>query len=126
MFGSWFDHVKGWLNAEDKARIMYISYEEMIMVRFNNTSQNCILQTFSTSLEDIWDELCVSVLQDLKDSVARMAQFLEKSLDPQVIEKIADRCVFKNMKQNKMSNYSQVPREIMDQTKSEFLRKGMF
>ncbi|XP_053197307.1 sulfotransferase 2B1-like [Scomber japonicus] len=93
MFGSWFDHVKGWLNAEDKERIMYISYEEMIM--------------------------------DLKDSVARMAQFLEKSLDPQVIEKIADRCVFKNMKQNKMSNYSQVPREIMDQTKSEFLRKGI-
>ncbi|XP_053196910.1 sulfotransferase 2B1-like [Scomber japonicus] len=93
MFGSWFDHVKGWLNAEDKARIMYISYEEMIM--------------------------------DLKDSVARMAQFLEKSLDPQVIEKIADRCVFKNMKQNKMSNYSQVPREFMDQTKSEFLRKGI-
>ncbi|CAK6970623.1 sulfotransferase 2B1-like [Scomber scombrus] len=93
MFGSWFDHVKGWLNAEDKERIMYISYEEMIM--------------------------------DLKDSVARMAQFLEKSLDAQVIEKIADRCVFKNMKQNKMSNYSQVPREFMDQTKSEFLRKGI-
>ncbi|XP_062298485.1 sulfotransferase 2B1-like [Scomber scombrus] len=93
MFGSWFDHVKGWLNAEDKERIMYISYEEMIT--------------------------------DLKESVARMSQFLEKSLDAQVIEKIADRCVFKNMKQNKMSNYSQVPRGFMDQTKSEFLRKGI-
>ena len=32
MFGSWFDHVKGWLNAKDQERIMYISYEEMIMV----------------------------------------------------------------------------------------------
>ena len=32
MFGSWFDHVKGWLNAEDKHHIMYISYEELIMV----------------------------------------------------------------------------------------------
>lgn len=32
-FGSWFDHVKSWLNAEDKDHIMYISYEEMIMVR---------------------------------------------------------------------------------------------
>ncbi|XP_037611726.1 sulfotransferase 2B1-like [Sebastes umbrosus] len=31
MFGSWFDHVKGWLNAEDKERIMHISYEEMKM-----------------------------------------------------------------------------------------------
>nr|XP_046232943.1 sulfotransferase 2B1-like [Scatophagus argus] len=93
MFGSWFDHIKSWLNAEDKEHIMYISYEEMIM--------------------------------DLKDSVARIAQFLEKSLDAEVIEKIADRCLFKNMKQNKMSNYSTVPREFMDQTKSEFLRKGI-
>ncbi|XP_070783036.1 sulfotransferase family 2, cytosolic sulfotransferase 2 [Enoplosus armatus] len=93
IFGSWFDHVKSWLNAEDKEQIMYISYEEMIM--------------------------------DLKDSVARIAQFLEKSLDTEVVEKIADRCLFKNMKQNDMSNYSAVPREVMDQTKSEFLRKGI-
>uniref|UniRef100_A0A668AQA9 Sulfotransferase n=1 Tax=Myripristis murdjan TaxID=586833 RepID=A0A668AQA9_9TELE len=35
MFGSWFDHIKGWLNAEDQERILYIAYEEMIMVRFS-------------------------------------------------------------------------------------------
>lgn len=93
MFGSWFDHVKGWLNAENKERILYISYEELIM--------------------------------DLKDCVTRISQFLEKPLDAQAIEKIADRCLFKNMKQNNMSNYSAVPREFMDQTKSEFLRKGI-
>ncbi|CAG5911620.1 unnamed protein product [Menidia menidia] len=93
MFGSWFDHVKSWLNVEDKKFIMYISYEEMIM--------------------------------DLKDSVSRIAQFLEKALDAEVIEKIAERCLFKNMKQNNMSNYSQVPHEIMDPTKSEFFRKGI-
>ncbi|XP_040922363.1 sulfotransferase 2B1-like [Toxotes jaculatrix] len=93
MFGSWFDHVKGWLSAEDRGHIMYISYEEMIM--------------------------------DLKDSVTRISQFLEKPLDTEVIEKIADRCLFKNMKQNDMSNYSIVPCEFMDQTKSEFLRKGI-
>ncbi|XP_041818215.1 sulfotransferase 2B1-like isoform X1 [Chelmon rostratus] len=92
MFGSWFDHVKSWLNAEDKEHIMYISYEELIM--------------------------------DLKDSVARIAQFLEKRLDAEVMEKIAERCLFKNMKLNRMSNYSTTPREFMDQTKSEFLRKG--
>uniref|UniRef100_A0A4W6BM27 Sulfotransferase n=1 Tax=Lates calcarifer TaxID=8187 RepID=A0A4W6BM27_LATCA len=93
MFGSWFDHVKSWLNAEDKQHIMYICYEEMIM--------------------------------DLKDSVARIAQFLEKPLDAEVVEKIADRCLFKNMKQNNMSNYSMVSCEFIDQTKSEFLRKGI-
>lgn len=93
MFGSWFDHVKGWLNAKDQDRIMYIAYEEMI-----------------------WD---------LRDSVARISQFTEKSLSSEVIEKIADHCLFKSMKQNKMSNYSLVPSEFMDQAKSEFLRKGV-
>ena len=67
---------------------------------------------------------CGSVLQDLEDSVTRIAQFLGKSLDAEVIKKIADRCLFQNMKKNKMSNYSAVPNEIMDQKKSEFLRKG--
>lgn len=33
IFGSWFDHVKGWLNAKDKESIMYISYEELLKVR---------------------------------------------------------------------------------------------
>lgn len=32
MFGSWFDHVKGWLKAKDQDHIFYISYEEMIQV----------------------------------------------------------------------------------------------
>lgn len=68
----------------------------------------------------------VLVLQDLKDSVSKIAQFLNKPLDSEVVEGIAERCVFKNMKQNKMSNYSMVPPEFMDQSKSEFLRKGKF
>ncbi|KAI4798517.1 hypothetical protein KUCAC02_021995, partial [Chaenocephalus aceratus] len=62
-------------------------------------------------------------MMDLKDSVCNMAQFLQKSLDDEAIEKIADQCLFKNMKKNNMSNYSTVPREIRDQTKSGFLRK---
>ncbi|KAM9816991.1 sulfotransferase 2B1-like [Neosynchiropus ocellatus] len=61
---------------------------------------------------------------DLKDAVTRLAGFLEKPLDAEVIETIADKCLFKNMKQNKMSNYSQVSPKFFDRTKSEFLRKG--
>lgn len=65
-----------------------------------------------------------SVEQDLEKSVATIAKFLNKCLDSEVVKKIAERCMFKNMKQNKMSNYSAVPTEFMDQRKSEFLRKG--
>lgn len=93
MFGSWFEHVKGWLNAEDQDHVMYISYEEMIL--------------------------------DLKESVSKMARFMGKSLSEEVSAKIADNCTLKNMKRNKMSNYSLVPEELMDRKKSEFLRKGI-
>ncbi|XP_048869820.1 sulfotransferase 2B1-like [Brienomyrus brachyistius] len=31
LFGSWFDHVKGWISAQDQDQTMYISYEEMIL-----------------------------------------------------------------------------------------------
>ncbi|XP_062381982.1 sulfotransferase 2B1-like isoform X2 [Sardina pilchardus] len=93
MFGSWFDHVKGWIHAKHQENILYIFYEEMIM--------------------------------DLKESVRKLSSFLGKSLGEELIEKISDHCVFKNMKQNQMSNYSLVPAEFLDQNKSEFLRKGI-
>lgn len=67
-----------------------------------------------------------SLFQDLKDAVSRLAQFLEKPLDNEVIEKIAEGCLFEKMKQNNMSNHSTTPLEYMDQSKSKFLRKGVF
>ena len=126
MFGSWFDHVKSWLDSEDKERMFYISYEEMIIVRLKNTRRRS--ETFSKHWQNDCGRVkdCLSLLQDLKDSVTRIAGFLGKSLEDEVMEKIAERCLFKNMKQNKMSNYSAVPTEFMDQSKSEFLRKGVF
>ncbi|XP_063077232.1 sulfotransferase 2B1-like [Engraulis encrasicolus] len=92
MFGSWFDHVKGWIGAKESDNICSIFYEEMI--------------------------------RDLQGSVSKLASFLGKSLSQDIVAKIADRCVFKSMKQNKMSNYSLVPTEFFDQQKSAFLRKG--
>lgn len=32
MFGSWFDHVKGWLDVKDQDHMFYIAYEELIRV----------------------------------------------------------------------------------------------
>uniref|UniRef100_A0A8C2WID0 Sulfotransferase n=1 Tax=Cyclopterus lumpus TaxID=8103 RepID=A0A8C2WID0_CYCLU len=91
VYGSWFDHVKSWLNAEDQGNVMHISYEEMILGFCRNQNK----QTMQGGL-------CFSAVQDLK---------------------ITDRCLFKNMKRNKMSNYLTFLDKIMDQTKSEFLRK---
>lgn len=90
-FGSWFDHVKGWLKAEDKTHILHLTYEEM--------------------------------LQDLPRAVRKMAEFLEKPLEAEVINQIVEKCLFKNIKKNNMSNYKDFLN--MDQSKSEFFRKGI-
>ncbi|XP_071398893.1 sulfotransferase 2B1-like [Centroberyx affinis] len=90
-FGSWFDHVKGWMNVMEQYPSMSISYEEM--------------------------------KTDLKDSVFRLSQFMGTSLSSEAIEKIANHCEFNNMKQNRMSNYSEAPSGILDP--SSFHRKGI-
>ncbi|XP_061113293.1 sulfotransferase 2B1-like isoform X1 [Conger conger] len=64
------------------------------------------------------------MVQDLRAAVLRMAQFLGQELSPDVLEKVANHCQFNNMKTNIMSNYSLVPQDIMDSSKSPFLRKG--
>ncbi|XP_061109589.1 sulfotransferase 2B1-like [Conger conger] len=64
------------------------------------------------------------MVQDLRAAVLRMAQFLGRELSPDVLEKVANHSQFNNMKTNIMSNYSLVPQDIMDSSKSPFLRKG--
>ncbi|XP_028264448.1 sulfotransferase family cytosolic 2B member 1-like [Parambassis ranga] len=65
------------------------------------------------------------MITDLKASVAKAAEFLEKHLDDEVMEKIAEKCLFNNMKQNKMSKHPDTPTEVLDQTKTKFYRKGV-
>lgn len=62
IFGSWFDHVSGWLNADDKDRIMYISYEEMIMVRYIFFLSKLVTQTVTKLM---WVCLCGAGLEGL-------------------------------------------------------------
>ncbi|XP_067914672.1 sulfotransferase 2B1-like [Heterodontus francisci] len=65
------------------------------------------------------------MLQAMQGVLVKLGQFLGKQLSDNAIEAIVNQSKFNNMKQNKMSNYSFVPEELMDQKKSNFLRKGI-
>uniref|UniRef100_W5M7A2 Sulfotransferase n=1 Tax=Lepisosteus oculatus TaxID=7918 RepID=W5M7A2_LEPOC len=65
------------------------------------------------------------MLEDLRGAVLKFSHFLGKELSEETLTHIAEQCSFSSMKQNTMSNYSLVPKEFMDTSKSHFLRKGV-
>ncbi|KAM3859226.1 sulfotransferase 2B1-like [Diretmus argenteus] len=62
--------------------------------------------------------------EDLRDSLAKISEFMGKSLSSETTEKILNTCDFTNMKQNKVLNDSLAPDGILDTSKS-FFRKGV-
>ncbi|XP_044133449.1 sulfotransferase 2B1-like [Bufo gargarizans] len=93
LYGSWFDHVKSWMQMKDDSRFFFITYEELI--------------------------------QDLRGSVVRICKFLGQELDDAQIDLVAENATFKSMKENTMSNWSQISTDVMDQSKGSFMRKGI-
>ncbi|XP_053308571.1 sulfotransferase 2B1-like [Spea bombifrons] len=93
IYGSWFDHVKGWLQMKDDNRFFFITYEEL--------------------------------LQDLRGSVVRICKFLGQELEDEAIDLVVEHSTFKSMKENKMSNWTTVPTEILDHSKGSIMRKGV-
>ncbi|CAN9514062.1 unnamed protein product [Ophioblennius macclurei] len=65
------------------------------------------------------------MVQDLPAALRRMSDFLGCNLDDETIQKITQHCSFHTMKNNKLSNFSLVPKGFMDNDKSPFLRKGV-
>uniref|UniRef100_UPI00398F602F sulfotransferase family 2, cytosolic sulfotransferase 2 n=1 Tax=Pristiophorus japonicus TaxID=55135 RepID=UPI00398F602F len=80
------------------------------------------------ALKDNENVLFVSyeeMLQNMKGMVVKISEFLGKPLSDDMIEVIVNQSQFNNMRENKMSNYKLVPNEILDQTKTNVLRKGI-
>lgn len=65
------------------------------------------------------------MVQDLPAALRKLSDFLGCNLSEDVIDKIAEHCSFKAMKNNTMSNFQLVPKMYMDLDKSPFLRKGI-
>ncbi|XP_012889719.1 PREDICTED: sulfotransferase 1C2-like [Dipodomys ordii] len=93
VWGSWFDHVKGWWEIKDRYQILFLFYED--------------------------------IKRDPKHEIQKVIKFMGKNLDETVLNTIVQETAFEKMKENPMTNRSTVPKSMMDQSISPFMRKGM-
>ncbi|TNN36698.1 Sulfotransferase family cytosolic 2B member 1 [Liparis tanakae] len=117
MFGKWSDHVKSWRRSGLGGRILFITYEEMV-------------QGWPVAVELCEDDrlllyVNVPLFQDLGAAVGRVSEFLGCELSEEATQRIVEHCSFGTMKNNRMSNFSLVPKVYMDHDTSPFLRKGI-
>lgn len=67
--------------------------------------------------------------EDMKENPKREIQkiltFLGRSLPEKTVDTIVQQTSFKEMKKNSMANYDNLPLDIMDQSISPFMRKGI-
>ncbi|XP_069856081.1 sulfotransferase 2A1-like [Dipodomys merriami] len=80
-YGSWFDHVRGWMSMREKENVLVLSYEQM--------------------------------KKDTRSMVERICGFLGKALEPGELDLVLENSSFQAMKENKMSNFSNVPEELV-------------
>ncbi|KAM4723093.1 sulfotransferase 1 family member D1-like [Rhinophrynus dorsalis] len=92
VYGSWYDHVKGWWEKRHDYNILYLFYEDL--------------------------------KEDPKKEIKKVVHFLEKELSDEALDKIVHHTSFKEMKNNDMANYNTLPKEVLDQTTTSFMRKG--
>ncbi|XP_045837023.1 sulfotransferase 1C2 [Meles meles] len=62
--------------------------------------------------------------RDPKHEIQKVMLFMGKNLDETVLDKIVQETSFEKMKENPMTNRSTVPKSILDQSISPFMRKG--
>ncbi|XP_074076370.1 sulfotransferase 2A1-like [Macrotis lagotis] len=93
LYGSWFDHVKGWLPLNDSKNFLFLTYEELH--------------------------------QDLKVSVEKICQFLDKDLSEEEISSVIENASFQVMKNHMLENNEAIIRENVEPFKVMVLRKGI-
>ncbi|XP_054444637.1 sulfotransferase 2A1 [Pteronotus mesoamericanus] len=89
-FGSWFDHVRGWMSMKGKENFLIVSYEEL--------------------------------KQDTRSALQKICRFLGKTLQPEEMNSVLRNSSFQIMKENKMSNYTLLPKWLLE---GPLMRKGI-
>ncbi|XP_048225363.1 sulfotransferase 2A1-like [Perognathus longimembris pacificus] len=91
-YGSWFDHVRGWVSLREKENVLILSYEEM--------------------------------KKEPRNTIEKICSFLGKVLEPAELDLVLENSSFQAMKENKMSNLSHMPEELIP-ADIKLIRKGV-
>ncbi|NWU73406.1 ST2B1 Sulfotransferase, partial [Pterocles burchelli] len=116
-YGSWFEHIKGWLSQRPLLDILFLTYEELHQVT-PACPQPCPHPRRLPGLT-------VPTPQDLGDAAQRLAAFLGCPLGVETLGALEQHCSFTAMRDNTMANYSLIPPHIMDHSQGRFMRKGV-
>ncbi|XP_066483142.1 sulfotransferase 1A1-like [Tiliqua scincoides] len=130
-------------NAKDVA-VSYYYFYQMAKVHPEPGTWNEFLEKFMAGdvsfgswyehVKGWWDKrkeqrMLYLFYEDMKEDpqreIQKVIEFLGRTPDPHLVEKIAHLTSFKEMQQNKMANYTSIPTSIMDHTVSPFMRKGI-
>ncbi|KAM5138725.1 sulfotransferase 1 family member D1-like [Mantella aurantiaca] len=63
--------------------------------------------------------------EEPKREIRKMLDFLENDMSEDILQKIVHHTSFEEMKNNDMANYKTLPKDILDQTTTTFMRKGV-
>ncbi|NXQ92026.1 ST1B1 Sulfotransferase, partial [Nyctibius grandis] len=107
--GTWAQYLEEFMAG----RVAYGSWYDHVKGYWERRKDHPILYLFYEDLKE-----------DLRQEIAKVAQFLGQELPEAVLDAITRHTSFEAMRDNPTTNYSMVPSHLMDQGVSPFMRKG--
>ncbi|NXF37244.1 ST1B1 Sulfotransferase, partial [Nyctibius bracteatus] len=107
--GMWAQYLEEFMAG----RVSYGSWYDHVKGYWERRKDHPILYLFYEDLKE-----------DLRQEIAKVAQFLGQELSEAVLDAITRHTSFEAMRDNPTTNYSMVPSHLMDQGVSPFMRKG--
>lgn len=108
--GTWEEYFESFLTG----KVCWGSWFDHVKGWWHAKDQHRILYLFYEDMKE-----------NPKHAIQKLAEFIGKSLDDKVLDKIVHHTSFSVMKQNPMANYTSIPAEFMNQSISPFIRKGV-